>query len=55
MTRLRREVFVNGGRVAMTSRVYPRNSLGGLALVAEGCAMELESVDAFQLGSIWLD
>ena len=48
------EVFVQGGRVAMTTRVYPTNTNGGLALMSEGCAMELETVEAHALGSIWL-
>lgn len=48
------EVFVQGGRVAMTTRVYPTNTNGGLGLMSEGCAMELEALEAHVLGSIWL-
>jgi beta-fructofuranosidase len=50
------EVFVNGGRVAMTSRVYPSaNTSGQIGLRSRGgCAQLLASVEAYTLRTIWL-
>ena len=49
------EVFVNGGRLAMTTRVYPRDSTGRLAVRAVGCCpLALASVEAYELGGIWV-
>ena len=49
------EVFVNGGRVSMTTRVYPENTVGQLGLRSRGCTLQLATVEAHGLGSIWLE
>lgn len=44
------EVFANGGRVAMATRVYPHNTDGTLALLVEGCDLTLERAEAYAMG-----
>lgn len=48
------ESFVNSGRVAMTTRVYPHNNDGTAALLAHGCDITVH-VEAYTLRSIWVD
>jgi beta-fructofuranosidase len=47
------EVFGNGGRVAMSHRIYPDPSSLGVEMLALGGSVKVTSVDIWNLKSIW--
>jgi beta-fructofuranosidase len=47
------EVFVNDGRYVLTSRVYPSALTGGITMRAEGGSITLQSLNMWNLKSIW--
>ena len=47
------ELFVNGGRLVMTGRIYPSETSQGIKLFAEGGILTVLSVEAWTLQDIW--
>lgn len=47
------ELFVNGGRLVMTGRIYPSETSQGIELFTEGGDVTVFSVDAWKLKDIW--
>lgn len=49
------EAYAQGGRAAITQRSYPTDDANALAVFAMGVDVQLESLDVYEMDSLWLN